>query len=231
MFQLMRSIFFVYAFGAAALAYVLIGVPQHYTMREFLTFALALFALALAESAVSYLRRYLMRYPPTLWEFLIEFGGLLAVGAVMFFSAAGLMKAFAGIGALVESPSARVVAFPGLSASIVFGVGFTLFFVRRKLRSMYGTVEVMVGVLVALMQSLDVVSTGHPIDGRFWLALMTAGAYLVVRGLDNLEQGLTATPKDPVARVIRRFLRTRIERTRVERRARTARLIRRSARS
>ena len=36
-------------------------------------------------------------------------------------------------------------------------------------------------------------------DAGFYLALLTAGVYLVVRGLDNIYLGLTKEPIDPLA--------------------------------
>jgi hypothetical protein len=76
-----------------------------------------------------------------------------------------------------------------------------LFYFRLKLRSVYGFSEAAVGLVVAghLAQdrALTISNTG------FYFAVLTAGVYLVVRGLDNVHQGLTI---DPIAATVLRFL-------------------------
>ena len=84
---------------------------------------------------------------------------------------------------------------------VTFAVGLALFYFRLKLRSVYGFSEAAVGLVVAAHlaqdQALTISNTG------FYFALLTAGVYLVVRGLDNVHQGLTI---DPIAVTALRFL-------------------------
>jgi hypothetical protein len=39
----------------------------------------------------------------------------------------------------------------------------------------------------------------------FYLAVLTAGVYLVVRGLDNVYQGFTNSPPDPFAATLLKY--------------------------
>lgn len=66
--------------------------------------------------------------------------------------------------------------------------GGVLFYFRLKVRCLYGCSEVLVGLLVAgaRLNAEPVPSLNAPI----LVALLTAGAYLVVRGLDNIHQGV-----------------------------------------
>jgi hypothetical protein len=66
--------------------------------------------------------------------------------------------------------------------------GGVLFYFRLKARCLYGCSEVLVGLLVAgaRLNAEAVPSLNAPI----FVALLTAGAYLVVRGLDNIHQGV-----------------------------------------
>lgn len=75
-------------------------------------------------------------------------------------------------------------------------VGFFLFVFRLKFRCIYGLTEAIVGLLVAGQR----VNTEKSVsaDVALLLALLTAGVYLVVRGLDNIHQGWKAR-SDPAA--------------------------------
>lgn len=66
--------------------------------------------------------------------------------------------------------------------------GVVLFIFRFFARAVYGASEALVGIVVGGGRAFQ---EGHwPTDGiAFHLALLTAGAYLVVRGLDNIYQG------------------------------------------
>jgi|GEM_PF-6213931 len=77
-------------------------------------------------------------------------------------------------------------------------IGIILFYFRLYLRSLYGISEILVGLTVAgtrvIAESQAVI-----IEPKFYLTLLTAGIYLVVRGLDNLHQGFTKPPLDAFA--------------------------------
>ncbi|WP_382170376.1 hypothetical protein [Hydrogenophaga luteola] len=106
-------------------------------------------------------------------------------------------------------------AYPWLSTElskqgpIVVGLmvllfGLFLFAVRQWSRVLYGASEIMVGVVVAVYRHVPGSSIWTP---DAFLLLLTAGIYLVVRGLDNIQQGASRNPPDPITRLWRRFFR------------------------
>ncbi len=91
-----------------------------------------------------------------------------------------------------------------ISGSIVYtillclAIGIILFFFRLKRRVIYGFVETVTGLIVAGHR----VYSNFEIDIQnpdFYLAILTAGIFLVVRGIDNMHQGWITNPKDPWA--------------------------------
>ncbi|WP_127805867.1 hypothetical protein [Hydrogenophaga sp. NH-16] len=81
-------------------------------------------------------------------------------------------------------------------AALLFGL--LLFAVRQWSRILYGVSEVIVGVVVAVYRHAPGSSIWNP---DAFLLLLTAGIYLVVRGLDNIQQGRSRNPPDPIARL------------------------------
>ncbi|MGO8054294.1 hypothetical protein [Rhizobium leguminosarum] len=82
---------------------------------------------------------------------------------------------------------------------MVVACGFLLFVMRETERALYGAFELAFGVLVI---SLTFVIGAKPTTGNFWSreALYTFSqvggcVYLIVRGIDNLNQGLKRYPK------------------------------------
>lgn len=74
-------------------------------------------------------------------------------------------------------------------------LGFYLFQLRLNLRLLYGISEVMVGLFVAAYRHTQSTSIWH---FDVFLPFLTAGVYLVVRGFDNIHQGLMQDPPDPL---------------------------------
>jgi hypothetical protein len=86
--------------------------------------------------------------------------------------------------------------------SILVGVatafaGGLLFWVRSKWRVTYGVSEAFAGVAIASHRAYREPSLWTPSDFGFYAAVLTAGIYLVVRGLDNVNQG-RGSPGDPM---------------------------------
>jgi hypothetical protein len=79
------------------------------------------------------------------------------------------------------------------------GVGAVLFFVRLRYRSIYGLTEVSAGMFIAAFRFSVMESVSALADPNVLIFLLTAGVYLVVRGLDNIHQGLTKDPHDRFA--------------------------------
>ena len=62
----------------------------------------------------------------------------------------------------------------------------------------YGFTEVLVGATVAGYR----VATNQGLNTELYLVVLTAGIYLVVRGLDNVQQGLKARPDDFLSKAL-----------------------------
>lgn len=99
-----------------------------------------------------------------------------------------------------------------ITGSIVYTIlltlilGIVLFIFRLKLRALYGLVEAITGFIVAGYKVYNV----YTIDLNnieFYLAILTAGIFLVVRGFDNIHHGFTKEPKDPIAiKILNKYL-------------------------
>lgn len=90
---------------------------------------------------------------------------------------------------------------PVLVSAAVFLIGLGLFWFRIRCRATYGLTEVLVGVSVASFKYVEASAgsqSAAPADPNLLIALLTAGVYLVVRGLDNMQQGLTSASGDPI---------------------------------
>lgn len=85
-----------------------------------------------------------------------------------------------------------------MTTAYTLGAGGFLFAFRYSTRALYGLTEVAAGVAVAVHRVISP-SKIDLNDLGLHLALLTAGIYLVVRGFDNIHQGLTKDPIDPVA--------------------------------
>ena len=89
-----------------------------------------------------------------------------------------------------------------------------LFLFRYYCRSIYGLSETLVGLIVAASRvwNNDIPAS----DPSLYLAILTAGVYLVVRGLDNIYQGIVSQPRDRVVDVLmRRMERDMMRRSRL----------------
>jgi hypothetical protein len=79
-------------------------------------------------------------------------------------------------------------------------VGTMLFWFRLRHRSAYGITEALVGLYIAaqkVQQLSQAAGQTKPPGVDLAFALLTASVYLVVRGLDNVHQGMYRDPKDP----------------------------------
>jgi hypothetical protein len=96
---------------------------------------------------------------------------------------------------------------PGTAAAFALGslvLGLILYALRYFVRAFYGLTEAVVGVVIAYTRFAPpppaaATPGASPIDHNstaFYLALLTAALYLMVRGFDNIHQGLTKDPKD-----------------------------------
>jgi len=98
--------------------------------------------------------------------------------------------------------SAAAIRIDIFATIIAFILGVALFIFRLKLRFLFGVSEICVGFTVVLYR----IDTGiDKLNIDVWLAILTAGIYLVVRGLDNIYIGLTVEASDPISKKISGF--------------------------
>ena len=94
--------------------------------------------------------------------------------------------------------------------SVISGIGLYSF--RTWLQACYGLTEIVVGIYASLVKTAEISPNVNSntnlvhINTTFSLAILTAGIYLIVRGLDNLVEGFK-DGKDPGVGVLLRWLR------------------------
>jgi len=126
------------------------------------------------------------------------------------FAAVGLGGILYSVGALMKDiylwlhsvAASRTEFLVISSAALTLGLGWIFFYFRLRLRCIYGLTEVVVGLLVAANHVVVSSEAATNDPASYYLLLVTAGVYLVVRGFDNIHQGLTKDPLDPIARTI-----------------------------
>lgn len=106
------------------------------------------------------------------------------------------MSCYGLFAALSDASNLIIHSAPAAHAALVLVAGICLYAARRWVRAVYGLTEVALGVFIG-GQKL----AGPATDSLDWsleiaIATLTAGIYLVVRGLDNIEQGVSKPPRD-----------------------------------
>lgn len=114
---------------------------------------------------------------------------LTPVGGIFYGVLAAIIDILQWI-ALQLSQSGRSAA---LAATVTAMLGAIFFVFRLKFRFMYGITETMVGLVVAGNRIGFGVQSEFDGDAAMslYLAVLTAGVFLVVRGLDNMHQAWT----------------------------------------
>lgn len=115
--------------------------------------------------------------------------GLYVLSAGYYAIGASIKDAYFWLQALALSREQKIA----LTVGVTLGAGLVLFFFRKYFRSTYGLSEAIVGLVVAADHVKDHLDKGGT-DSGLYLALLTAGVYLVVRGLDNVDQGRKTDP-------------------------------------
>jgi hypothetical protein len=98
----------------------------------------------------------------------------------------------------VNSPQTTKQQAIIISVSVASAFGGLLYYMRFKIRAIYGFSEALVGLYIAGSRVAEnkAITISDP---QFLIAYLTAAIYLVVRGLDNIYLGCTKDPLDPVA--------------------------------
>lgn len=85
-----------------------------------------------------------------------------------------------------------------LAATSIFVCGLILFYFRFYIKSIYGLMEVIVGIFIG---TAKISENFYKVDTPdFYLIILTASLYLIVRGLDNLYHGLIKDSNDLIAK-------------------------------
>ncbi len=126
----------------------------------------------------------------------------LLMGVVFYSAAASAVDLFDWF--LNLNPTANRNQFIGFVGAGVLALGGVFFWGRLRARFTYGLVEASMGVVFAVHRFSAEQQVGFPSNAGFYLAMLTAGVYLVVRGFDNMHQGWKEG-KDPLAYMLLRF--------------------------
>lgn len=86
----------------------------------------------------------------------------------------------------------------------VLTAGLFFFWFRQRARFVYGVTETLAGVAFALHRLADESVISIPSNNDFYFAMLTAGVYLIVRGLDNMHIAWR-DQTDPLARILFRL--------------------------
>ncbi len=87
--------------------------------------------------------------------------------------------------------------FVGLTGILIVAFAYALFLFRLHARFFFGLTEALAGLLIALWKvpvKADPVLWGFDI----YVAMLTAGVFLIVRGFDNMHTGLKSEPGDAI---------------------------------
>ncbi len=146
-------------------------------------------------------------HKPTNWIGIVGFAtiGSLIAGFMYYSAGVALKDSYEWATALTLSRDQRFAVL----ALIALTAGSVLFLLRHFFRSLYGLTEVIVGVFVATLKIAEKAPVTSDPAGEIstvlsilntdaYVAVLTAGVYLVVRGLDNMHQGIAKDPRDLV---------------------------------
>jgi hypothetical protein len=120
---------------------------------------------------------------------LLALAGILVVGLGSWVMPAGL----SAIELLRNLSSKAWLVTATTLGTLVIGIAFFVF--RLFQRFLYGATEAIAGTAVAAHRISIEPGTNLPSETGFYFAVLTAGVYLIVRGLDNIHQALQG--RDP----------------------------------
>jgi len=194
----MRAVFTVFLPTALALAFALYARPWKDVLVTSFWCALPMLILLNGVFLVAWVVSLKQKMEP---KFPIGQGLLvgtflsLCLGAVLYAGTVMLKDAFIA----TQTAGYGRVALLYFFGSTAIGVAVLLFTFRLRMRAIYGATEVAVGLVVALYRVGSEPDGTTALSPNVLLAVVTAGIYLMVRGLDNIHVGLTKEPYDQVA--------------------------------
>jgi hypothetical protein len=137
--------------------------------------------------------------------------GVPLVAAFYYACAAAIKDLYLFVRGVVSGLEYRSIAAVAFAAAIPVVMGSMLFYFRLRYRSVYGLSEALVGVFVSVYRMSNRSTDADSISPDFVLAILTASVYLVVRGFDNIHQGLKQKPPDPAASAALGWIRRKLE--------------------
>lgn len=144
------------------------------------------FTLSLSTSLVAFIYQYIedKNDKSINWE---GYGIWLLICTTISISITSLgFKLFDWYTKIPAEPSNKFIALTGIFALSVGGV---LYLVRRKYRILWGITEIAAGTLIAMYRTFANGANINNANPEYFIAILTAGIYLIVRGFDNIEQG------------------------------------------
>lgn len=115
-------------------------------------------------------------------------GGVVLSMAVLGI-VAGATAFIAYLFGLLTSPD-RNPTYAGIVTSVfVLFIGYLLFLFRLHTRALYGWVELFVGLTVAYAQVQNLKKDAYIFEPTIAMSLLTASVYLIVRAMDNINEG------------------------------------------
>lgn len=201
--------FFIMVFSSTLLVGIILGVSAHRNiLSRHAPVAISLFGffmfvhigIALFERKTGRLQSDLSKS----WavRLALFFGFWFAIGLYAF-----AFLGFYEIYLFAFSPKLSKVSSILLVGFATLAIGSMFFFIRLKWRFVYGVSEACAGVVVASQRFYtDAVVGTSASTTPIVLAILTAGVYLVVRGADNMHQGLVKEPLDPIGQKILKWL-------------------------
>lgn len=145
-------------------------------------------------------RRYKIKTP--IFSYL-GLGRTIVIGLASYLAAFIVSGAILGVAVIVRwcYLGLKGGSLPGTQTGIgvaiaVLFFGFLLFMFRLRFRVCYGLTEIFAGMLVAFLQVQPLSTGAATFNLALGITLLTAGVYLVVRGLDNFHVGINSPKPD-----------------------------------
>ena len=175
------------------------GIAVFFSLLIYMWLPLQSFLIAVAQGTP-------VRRPPLKHLAIFSAGAsaLSVLLAVLYYSLAVLLiDAWDNIrnweALITQRPTALAVG-----TLVVITAGLLFFWFRLRARFIYGASEALAGVAFAVHRLADEPVVFLPSDNSFYFAMLTAGVYLIVRGLDNMHQAWK-DQTDPLAKALFRL--------------------------
>jgi hypothetical protein len=183
--------FGVYTFLIIVICSVIYTVISR-TIDDFITYPTYIASIIALAFLANYFSEWIksgLRHPPR-----YEIKGNLYIVPLI----PALSIAYYCLGATVKDVYLNIHVSHSVKSSLIIslctlGLSIALFSFRLSHRWLYGLSEIIVGVVIVnyRLSGDDSTISGHNAD--FYLAILTAGIYLIVRGLDNMHVAFNAS--------------------------------------